>query len=126
MGKIFNKGLSEEDKKEGILKGIKNIKDTNEELINTLSATNKASKSDVLKYNTKYSFVKLKNIDDIKKFLLDLMYNLMKEHHKKFNDLINLRPPSRENKDKRFEVIVHAGNIYNKLYNIYRSRYYKK
>ena len=33
LGKIFNKGLSEEHKKEGILKGIKNIKDKNE-LIN--------------------------------------------------------------------------------------------
>ena len=36
LGKIFNKGLSEEDKKEGILKGLKNIKDKNEELINIL------------------------------------------------------------------------------------------
>ena len=53
LGKVFNKGLSEGDKKEGILKGLKNIKDKNEELINTFSATNKASKSDVLKYNTK-------------------------------------------------------------------------
>ena len=61
MSKIFNKGLSEDDKKEGILKGLKNIKDKNEELINIFSATNKASKnkkitkSDVLTYNTKYS-----------------------------------------------------------------------
>ena len=129
---VFNKGLSKDDNKEGLFKRLDNIKDKNEELINTLSATNKASKnkkytkSDVLMYNTKYSFVKLKNIDDIKKLPLDLMYNLMKEHHKKFNDLINLRPRSRENKDKRFEAIVHAGNIYNKLYNIYRSKYNKK
>ena len=126
LGKAFNKGLSEEDKKEGILKGIKNIKDKNKELINTLNATNKASKSDVLKYNTKYSFVKLKNNDDIKKLPLDLMYNLVKEHHKKFNDLINLRPRSKENKGKTFEVIVHAGSIYNELYNIYKSKYNKK
>ena len=48
----------------------------------------------------------------------------MKEPHKKLNDLINLRPRSRENRGKRFEVIVHAGNIYNKLYNIYRSKYF--
>ena len=92
LGKVFNKGLSEEDKKEGILKGIKNIKDKNEELINIFNATNKASKSDVLTYNTKYSFVKLKNIDDIKKLSLDPMFNLMKEHHKKLNSLINLKP----------------------------------
>ena len=29
LGKIFNKGLSEEDKKEGLLKRLKNIEDTN-------------------------------------------------------------------------------------------------
>ena len=126
LGKIFNKGLSEEDKKEGVLKGLKNIKDKKKELINTLSATNKASKSDVLKYNTKYSFSKLRNIDNIKKLPLDPMFNLMKENHKKINDLINLKPRSNENKNKRFEVIVHVSNIYSKLYNIYRSKYYKK
>ena len=132
LGKIFNKGLSEDDKKEGILKGLKNIKEKNEELINIFSATNRASKnkkitkSDVLTYNTKYSFVKLKNIDDIKKLPLHPMFNLMKEHYKKFNSLIDLRPRSRENKNKRLEVITHAGNIYSKLYDIYRSKYNKK
>ena len=104
--KIFNKGLSEEDKKEEILKGLKNIKDKNEELINIFSATNKASKngkftkSDALTYNTKYSFLKLKNIDDIKKLSLNSMFNLMKDHHKKLNSLINLKLQSRENKTK--------------------------
>ena len=29
MGKIFNKGLSEDDKKEGLFKRLENIKDTN-------------------------------------------------------------------------------------------------
>ena len=37
--------LSEDDKKEGILKGLKNIKDKNEELINTLNTTNKAAQN---------------------------------------------------------------------------------
>ena len=120
LGKIFNKGLSEEDKKEGILKGLKNIKDKNEELINIFSATNKASKSDVLTYNTKYSFVKLKNIDDIKKLSLDSMFNLMKDHHKKLNSLINLKPQTRDNKNERLEIIIHAGDIYNKLYYTYK------
>ena len=132
LGKIFNKGSREEDKKEGLFKRLENIKDKNEELINIFSATNKASKnkkitkSDVLTYNTKYSFVKLKNIDDIKKLLLNLMFNLMKDHHKKLNSLINLKPRTRDNKNKRLEVIIHAGNIYNGLYNIYSSKYNKK
>ena len=45
LGKIFNRGLSKEDRKEGILKRLKNIKDKNEELINRFSTTNKASKN---------------------------------------------------------------------------------
>ena len=84
LGKIFNKGLIEEDKKEGVLKGLKNIKDKNEELINTLSATNKATKnktniqSKKLIYDVNHSFAKFRNIDDIKKLSLDSMFNLMK------------------------------------------------
>ena len=132
MDKIFNKGLSEEDKKEGILKGLKNIKDKNEELINTLSATNKAPKnktniqSKKLIYDVNHSFAKLRNIDDIKKLSLDSMFNLMKDHHKKLNSLIDLKPRSRANKNKKLKFIIHAGDIYNKLYNIYRSKYKKK
>ena len=82
MGKIFNEGLSEDDKKEGILKGLKNIKDKNEELINIFSTTNKASKnkaniqSKKLIYDVNHSFANLKNIDDIKKLSLDSMFNL--------------------------------------------------
>ena len=132
LDKIFNKGLSEEDKKEGILKGLKNIKDKNEELINTLSATNKAPKnktniqSKKLIYDVNHSFAKLRNIDDIKKLSLDSMFNLMKDHHKKLNSLIDLKPRSRANKNKKLKFIIHAGDIYNKLYNIYRSKYKKK
>ena len=45
LGKIFNKGLSEDDKKEGILKRLENIKDKNDELLKTINTTNKASKN---------------------------------------------------------------------------------
>ena len=33
LGKIFNKGLSEDDKKEGLFKRLKNIEDKNEDQI---------------------------------------------------------------------------------------------
>ena len=33
LGKIFNKGLSEDDKKEGLLKRLENIEDKNEQLL---------------------------------------------------------------------------------------------
>ena len=45
LGKIFNKGLDEEDKKEGIFKRLENIKDKNEEILNAFSATDKVSKA---------------------------------------------------------------------------------
>ena len=50
----------------------------------------------------------------------------MKEHHKKLNSLINFKPRKIANKNKRLEVTIHAGDIYNKLYNIYKSKYNKK
>ena len=36
LGKIFNKGLSEEDKKEGLLKKLKNIEDKNEQQLQVI------------------------------------------------------------------------------------------
>ena len=68
-------------------------------------------------YNAKYNFVKLKNIDDIEKLPLGSMFNLMKEHHKKFNSLNNLKPRKIANKNKRLEVLIHVDYIYSKLYN---------
>ena len=47
LDKIFNKGLSEEDRKEGVLKRLENIKDKNEELLNVFNTTNKASKNKI-------------------------------------------------------------------------------
>ena len=97
MGKVFNNGLSKEDKKEGILKRLENIKDKRDEIINTFSTTDKASKNRAnnqnkkLIYNANHSFAKLKNSDDIKKLSLDSMFNLMKEDHKKLNSLNNLK-----------------------------------
>ena len=89
LGKIFNKGLSEDDKKEGLLKRLENIKDKNEELINKFSTTNKAPENKIKNqskkviYDVNDSFAKLRNIDDIKKLSLNSMFNLMKEYHKK-------------------------------------------
>ena len=92
LDKIFNKGLSEEDKKEGLFKRLENIKDKNKELIvNRFSTTNKDSKnktnnqSKKLIYYANHSFTEPKNIDNIKNLSLDSMFNIMKEYHKNFN-----------------------------------------
>ena len=132
MGKIFNKGLSEDDKKEALFKRLENIKDKNEELINRFSTTNKASKdktnnqSKELVYNAKYSFTELKNIDDIKKLSLDSMFNLMRKHHKKFISLRNLTPRTENNKKLKQEVLIIARELQNSLYYIYKNKYNKR
>ena len=118
MHKIFNKGLSEEDKKEGILKGLKNINDKNEELINTINTTNKAPKNKTniqskLIFDVNHSFAKLKNIDNIKKLSLYSMFSIMKEYHKKFNYLNKLKTRTKDNKKRKEEVLNNVGDIYN-------------
>ena len=42
MGKIFNKGLSEDDKKEGLFKRLKNIENAQKGLINGNNKTDNA------------------------------------------------------------------------------------
>ena len=84
LGKIFNKRLSQDDKKEGLFKRLDNIKDKNEELIKKFSTTNKAiedktnTQGKKLMYDVNHSFSKLRNIHDIKKLSLDSMFNIMK------------------------------------------------
>ena len=77
---MFNKGLSEADKVELILKRLENIKDKNEGLLNTFSTTNKVNKAlknkiknqrKTLIYNTQHSFARFKNIGNIKNLSLD-------------------------------------------------------
>ena len=133
LGKIFNKGLSEEDRKEGLLKRLENIKDKNDELLNVFNTTNKKApenktnnQSKKIIYNSKHSFAKLKNIKDIKKLSFDSMFNLMKEYHDKFTSLKNLIPQTKNNEELKKEVLINAENLYNDLYYIYKYKYNKK
>ena len=115
-----------------MFKRLENIKDKNEELINKFSTTNKACKNKTNNqsnrsiYNANLNFTELENIDNIKKLLLDSMFNLMGKYHKKFNKLSNLKPGTKDTKNERLEVLIHVGGIYNELYYIYKNKYDKK
>ena len=132
LGKVFNKGLSEDDKKQGLFKRLENIKDKNEAVINTLSTTNKASKNKANNqskksiYNGNHSFAELKNINNIKNLSLDSMLNIMKEYYKKFNKLSNLKTQTEDNKKQKEEVLTNVSDIYNELYDICKIKYNKK
>ena len=132
LGKIFNKGLKEEDKKEGILKRLENIKDKNEELLNAFSTDNKVSKAPKNKvnnqnknlvYNSQHSFVRLKDADEFKELSLNSMHKKLKNFHKKFTDLKNVTPRTEANKNLKEKVLDDVGDLYNELYYIYKDKY---
>ena len=111
LGKIFNKGLSEEDRKEGLSKRLENIKDQNEELLNVFNATNKASKNKIniqsknLIYDSKHSFVKYKDIDDIKELSLDSMYKKLNKFNDEITSLNNISPRKKTKRIKERSII---------------------
>ena len=105
LGKIFNKGLSEEDKKEGLFKRLENIKHKNDELLNTFNTTNKAPKNKIniqsknLIYDNKHSFVKYKDTDDIKEMSLDSLYKKLNKCHGEIISLKNFASQKEEKKN---------------------------
>ena len=54
------------------------------------------------------------------------MFDIMKEYHKKFNSLNNLKPWTKDSEKLKQEVLTSVGDIYNELYDIYKSKYNKK
>ena len=60
LGNISNKGLDEDDQKEGLFKRLENVKDKNEELLKAFSTTNRVSKAakneSDFNYDYRYAF----------------------------------------------------------------------
>ena len=54
------------------------------------------------------------------------MFNLMKEHHEKFDSLNNRKPQTKDNEKSKQQVLTNAGDIYNDLYDISKSKYNQK
>ena len=54
------------------------------------------------------------------------MFSIMKEYHKKFNNFNKLKTRTNDNEKRKQEVLTNVGDIYNKLYDIYKSKYNKK
>ena len=77
LGKIFNKGLSEEDKKEGLFKRIKNIENKNEEQLKAIEDQGKKQ------------LEQLKNIDKSKR--LEIIDKISKKIMKQIKFFLNLK-----------------------------------
>ena len=50
----------------------------------------------------------------------------MRKYHKKFTSLKNLAPRTENNKKLKQEMLINAGDFFNKLYYIYQNKYNKK
>ena len=127
LGKIFNKGLTEEDKK-GLLQSVKNIGDKNEELLKAFSAANKVSKAanneSNFNYNSKYAFYRFYR--DFEKFkrmvLIDSKHGEFKEFHELLNDFKNYKPVTIETKHCKNRIINNANQLYNTYFDYYIIR----
>ena len=64
LGKIFNKGLSEDDKKEGLFKRLENIKDKNEDQLQAIKDQGEKQLKELKKIDKSKT---LKPIDEINK-----------------------------------------------------------
>ena len=84
LGKIFNKGLSKDDKKEGLFKRLKNIGDKNEEQLKLLSNTSKNSS-----YIKNESWYNYGNNFAFYKFHRDFQIFKDRSLKSKYNDIYN-------------------------------------
>ena len=113
--KVFNKGLSEEDKKEGLFKSLKNIEDKNEEQLKLLSNTNKNSsiknESDH-NYNNNFAFYKFyRDFQNFKDRSLESKYYDISNFYKNFYELKNHKTSTDVTQQRKNNVL--------KLYNNY-------
>ena len=127
LGKIFNKRLKEEDKKGGLLKGLKNIEDKNEELPNAFSTTNEVSKTPKnesnYNYDSKYAFYKFcRNFKKFKRMSLGSKYDEVIDFHTLLNAFINTHETTtNETKDRKNKILSHVKPLYNEYFNAYKK-----
>ena len=112
MGKVFNKGLTEEDKKEGLLKSVKNIGDKDKELLKEIKnqITKESDKKDSKTAKTKNSLVYYQNHNfynyGLDKFvelpLIESTFDIFETFYKDFVSLKSLEAKTKKNTDRKF------------------------
>ena len=120
LGKVFNRGLSEEDKKEGLFQRLKNIEDKNEEQLKLLSNTNKNSsiknESDH-NYNNKF----YRDFQNFKDRSLTSKYYDISNFYKTLNKLKNHKTSTDEIQQRKNKVINNVLKLYNNYFDSYEK-----
>ena len=128
LAKVFDKALTEEDKKEGLLKSVKKIGDKKQELLKAFSAAskvNKAAKNESdCNYNHKYAFYRFyRNFEKFKRMVsIDSKHRELKEFYKFLTDFKNHKPATIETKDCKNRVMHNVNQLSNKHFDTYKEK----
>ena len=128
LGKVFNRGLSEEDKKEGLFQRLKNIEDKNEEQLKLLSNTNKNSsyiknESDY-NYDNNFAFYKFyRDFQNFKDRSLESKYNDISNFYKTLNEFKNHKTNTDETQQRKNKVINNVLKLYNNYFDSYKKTF---
>ena len=121
LGKIFTKGLDKDDKKERLFKGLENIKDKNEELLNAFGAANKVSKAaknqSDYNYDNIFTFYRFYRGFKIFKIMsLGSKYDELNDFYTFFNAFINTHQATTTEMN-------NVNQLYNDYFNLYKISY---
>ena len=128
LTKVFIKGLSEDDKKEGLFKRLKNIEDANEEQLKLLSNTNKTSsliknESDY-NYDNNFGFYKFyKDFQNFKDMSLESKYNDISKFYTALNEFKNHKTNTDETQQHKNKVITNVVTLYNNYFDSYKKAF---
>ena len=130
LRKIFNKGQDEDDdKKEGLLKRLKNIEDENEERLTLFSRVNKTSglarnESDYNYDNDKFSFYRFyRDFQNFKNGSLDSKYSDMSKFYRALKEFKECKVITTETKEGKTRVMNNVVTRYNNYFNSYEKTF---
>ena len=89
---------------------------------NKNKAYNKNKQKNYLVCNPQHSFAKFKDIDNLKELSFDSRHKRLNDFKIRFNKLKTVSPETNENKNLQEKVLGDAGDVFNKLYYVYKDK----
>ena len=129
LGKIFTEGMGKDDRKEGLLKRLKNIEDKNQEQLKLISKANKTSshtknESDYNCDNNKFAFYKFyRDFQNFKDRSLESKYNDISKFYEALNEFKNHKTNTDETQQRKNRVINNAVTLYDNYFDTYKKTF---
>ena len=128
LGKIFTKGLREDDQKEGLLKRLRKTEDKNEEQLQLFSKANKISRiaknKSEYNYDNKFAFYKFyKDFENFRKRSLGSKYSNISEFSYLSNESKKHNVITFETKECKTRAMNNVVNLYNNYFDFYEKTY---